>query len=125
MLFTSSRSQIRQHKEEVEEALIREIEESLRDGIDEAPSDPLNDTSEDLPSKPFRFVLHYLRHYRWPLLTIVLLELGQAACQILIPKAVQRLIDSAAVLQGRTDLSIWTALGGPLKFFVLLNLGIL
>ncbi|MCC7042640.1 MAG: ABC transporter ATP-binding protein [Acidobacteria bacterium] len=53
------------------------------------------------------------------------LELGQAACQILIPKAVQRLIDSAVALQGTAQSSVWTALAGPMQFFVLLNVGIL
>ena len=125
MLFFSSRSRSRIDKDDVEEALIREIEESLKDGINPGPADAASDQSENLPSNPFRFVLHYLRHYRWPLLAMVLLELGQAACQILIPKAVQLLIDSAALLRGRPDVSIWTELSGPMKFFVILNIGIL
>ena len=125
MLFFSSRSRSRIDKDDVEEALIREIEESLKDGIDPGPADAASDQSENLPSNPFRFVLHYLRHYRWPLLAMVLLELGQAACQILIPKAVQLLIDSAALLRGRPDVSLWTELSGPIKFFVILNIGIL
>ena len=125
MLFFSSRSRSRIEKDDVEEALIREIEESLKGGINPGPADAASDQSENLPSNPFRFVLHYLRHYRWPLLAMVLLELGQAACQILIPKAVQLLIDSAALLRGRTDVSIWTELSGPMKFFVILNIGIL
>ena len=124
MLFFSSRSRSRIDKDDVEEALIREIEESLKDGINPGPADAA-DQSENLPSKPFRFVLYYLRHYRWPLLAMVLLELGQAACQILIPKAVQLLIDSAALLRGRPDVSLWTELSGPIKFFVILNIGIL
>lgn len=125
MLFFSSRSRSRVDKDDVEEALIREIEESLKDGINPGPGDTASDKSENLPSNPFRFVLHYLRHYRWPLLAMVLLELGQAACQILIPKAVQLLIDSAALLRGRPDVSLWTELSGPIKFFVILNIGIL
>ena len=125
MLFFSSRSRSRIEKDDVEEALIREIEESLKDGINPGPADAASDQSENLPSNPFRFVLHYLRYYRWPLLAMVLLELGQAACQILIPKAVQLLIDSAALLRGRPDVSIWTELSGPMKFFVILNIGIL
>jgi ATP-binding cassette subfamily B protein len=125
MLFTSSRTRSRLQKDDVEEALIRDIEESLRNGIEPETADATTDQTEAPPSSPFRFVLHYLRYYQWPLLTMVLLELGQAVCQILIPKAVQRLIDSAALLQGRPDVSIWTALAGPLKFFVILNLGIL
>ena len=124
MLFSSSRSQSRLQKEDIEESLIREIEESLRDdepGVAEATPEQ----SEDLPSNPLHFVLHYLRFYRWPLLAIVLLELGQAVCQILIPKAVQGLIDTAVPLQGQPGVSVWGALAGPLKFFVVLNVGIL
>src|SRR5688572_33300751 len=51
-------------------------------------------------------------------------ELGQAACQILIPKAVQRLID-AVVRQEAATASIWSKLADPLWFFILLNVGIL
>jgi len=112
MLFSSSRSQSQLQKEEIEEALIREIEDSLRDDGKTDAAD--NDQSEPLPSSPMRFVLHFLSYYRWPLLGIVLLEFGQALCQILIPKAVQRLIDAAAPLQGQADVSVWTALSGPL-----------
>ena len=125
MLFFSSRTRSRIDKDDVEEALIREIEESLKDGTNPGPGDAASDQNENLPSNPFRFVLYYLRHYRWPLLAMVLLELGQAACQILIPKAVQLLIDSAALLRGRPDVSLWTELSGPIKFFVILNIGIL
>ena len=125
MLFTSSKARAHIQKDDVEETIIREIEESLRNGIEPEPAEATSDQVEPLPSNPFRFVLHFLRYYRWALLAMVFLELGQAACQILIPKAVQRLIDSATLLQGRTDVSIWTALAQPLKFFVLLNIGIL
>jgi ABC-type bacteriocin/lantibiotic exporter with double-glycine peptidase domain len=124
MLFSAARSQSRLQKEEIEEALIREIEESLRDG-EPAVDDTATDQNENLPSSPLRFVLHYLKYYRWPLLTIVALELGQAICQILIPKAVQGVIDSAIPLQGQPNVSIWSALSGPMKFFVILNIGIL
>jgi ATP-binding cassette subfamily B protein len=57
-------------------------------------------------------------------MAMALLELGQSACQILIPKAVQQLIDAASALNGSGG-SVWTVLAGPMKFFVLLNLGIL
>jgi hypothetical protein len=98
-----------------EAVLIEEIESRL---------DPSGELYEALPSQPLRFVFYYLKYYKWALSAMVLLELGQAACQILIPKAVQRLIDSAASLSG-TGGSVWTALADPMKLFVLLNLGIL
>jgi len=112
-------------REEAEEAFVREVEASFRDGGTSGPTEEPSDADDTLPSDPFRFVLHYIRYYRWPLLLMVFLELGQAASQILIPKAVQRLIDSATLLASREGVSIWTALAGPMKFFVLLNIGIL
>src|SRR5262245_33807110 len=110
---------------EAEDALIEEIENSLREdgglGFDTASGeDP-----EPLPASPFRFVLYYLKFYKWPLLAIALFELGQATCQILIPKAVQRLIDSASLITAGPDTSVWALLVDPMKYFVLLNIGIL
>ena len=108
-----------------EDAFIEEIESSLReDGGLVSLAGP-QEPAEALPAHPLRFVLYYLKYYKWPLLTMVLLELGQAACQILIPKAVQRLIDSASAITAGGDTSVWTALASPMKFFVLLNIGIL
>jgi ATP-binding cassette subfamily B protein len=79
---------------------------------------------EPLPSNPFRFVLYFVGYYKWVLVAMALLELGQAACQILIPKAIQRIIDAAIAADGATG-SIWTTLADPLTLFVALNLGIL
>ena len=62
MLFSSSRSQSQLQKEEIEEALIREIEESLRDGDESVTTD--SDASEALRSNPMRLVLHFLHYYR-------------------------------------------------------------
>ena len=80
---------------------------------------------EPLPAGPLRFVLYFLGFYKWGLLAMALFELGQAACQILVPKALQRLIDAAIALDGTAGASVWTALADPMWFFVLLNLGIL
>src|SRR6187399_795313 len=112
-------------QDDAEDAFIQEIEKALRDdgGPSQLAAPP--DVAEELPHQPFRFVLHHLRYYRWILISIVLLELGQATCQILIPKAVQRIIDAATALGPGSTQSVWTALADPLKLFVLLNLGIL
>jgi ATP-binding cassette subfamily B protein len=113
--------------DKAEDAFIREIEGSLREegGLGALGGGATAESVQPLPAKPFRFVLHFIRYYKWPLLAMALLELGQAACQILIPKAVQRLIDAASGLSGSATASVWTVLAEPLKFFVLLNLGIL
>ncbi len=112
------------HREPAD-AFVHDAERQLREeglaGADEEFSAP----PEVLPAEPGRFMLHFLGYYRWPLVFMFALELGQAACQILIPKAVQRLIDSAVALQGTTTASVWTALAGPMWFFVALNVGIL
>jgi ATP-binding cassette subfamily B protein len=107
-----------------EDAFIEEIESSLRGDVG-GNSTADSTGPEDLPAHPFRFVLYYLKYYKLPLLAMVLLELGQSACQILIPKAIQSLIDSAFALTNRAGASVWTELAEPMKFFVLLNLGIL
>ena len=120
-----SRSTIQSDK--AEDAFIREIEGSLREegGLGSLGAGGTSEVAEPLPSKPFRFVLYFLRYYKWPLLAMFLLELGQAACQILIPKAVKALIDVASALTGNASASVWTTLAEPLKFFVILNIGIL
>ena len=110
---------------EAEEAFVHEVERQLKEDGTRDRAGEESQAAEMLPSKPAAFVRHFLAFYKWPLLAMALLELGQAACQILIPKAVQRLIDSAAGLVGTGGQSVWTALAKPMKFFVLLNLGIL
>lgn len=112
-------------QEEAEDAFIQEIENALRSDGGPGRLSTAPEAAEDLPSQPFRFVLHHLRFYCWTLVAIAVLELGQATCQILIPKAVQRLIDAATALGVGNTQPVWTALAGPLKLFVLLNLGIL
>jgi ATP-binding cassette, subfamily B, bacterial len=107
--------------DKAEEAVIRTIERSLREDGGQPPG---AGAAEALPARPFRFVLHFIAYYKWALIGMALLELGQAACQILIPKAVQRLIDGALLIDTSTG-SIWTTLADPLRFFVLLNIGIL
>jgi len=77
-----------------------------------------------LPNKPFKFVAHFLKFYRWSLLLMLLLELGQAACQILIPSAVKKIIDVHA-LATTAKLSVFEAYRSPILYFLYLSLGIL
>jgi ATP-binding cassette subfamily B protein len=83
------------------------------------------DAPEALPAHPGAFVRYFLGFYTWPLAAMALLEFAQAACQILIPKALQQLIDSATPLAGTDGGLIWTSLRAPLWFFVSLSIGIL
>jgi len=106
-----------------EDIFIEETESWLRDSADgsgeESESGP-----EVLPAHPFKFSLHFVNYYKWLLLAIAFCELGQAACQILIPKAVQRIIDAATAVN-QPGVSVWTTLASPMRFFLLLNIGIL
>jgi ATP-binding cassette, subfamily B, bacterial len=106
-----------------EDIFIEETERLLGDASS-ATSDESDHGNEVLPAHPFRFVLHFVNYYKWLLLGIVCCEFGQAACQILIPKAVQRIIDAASALN-RPGGSVWTTLAGPMRFFLFLNIGIL
>jgi ATP-binding cassette, subfamily B, bacterial len=104
-----------------EDLFIEETEGLLKDAL---PTDESDAGDEVLPSHPFRFVLHFVNFYKWLLLAIAGCELGQAACQILIPKAVQRIIDAASAVN-QPGGSVWTTLASPMRFFLLLNVGIL
>ncbi len=55
---------------------------------------------------------------------MTLMEFGQAACQILVPNAVKRIIDvhSFPVIEGA---SLWTQYKEPILYFLYLSLGIL
>jgi len=46
-----------------------------------------------LPTKPFQFVMSFLKHYRMALWAMLILETSQAACQILIPYSIKEIID--------------------------------
>ena len=107
------------------DVFIHEVEQRIREEGLTASDPAAGHQQELLPERPLRFMLYFLAFYKWPVLLMVALELGQAACQILIPKAVQQLIDSAAALTGTAHGSVWTELAGPMQFFVLLNVGIL
>ncbi len=110
---------------ETDDEFIQEIDDSFRRDSGTEDTADMPDAHEALPAHPFRFVLYFLRFYKFSLVAMTLLELGQAACQILIPKAVQRIIDAASSVTNAADVSVWTALAGPMKFFLLLNVGIL
>jgi len=117
-------SAARTDAEQAEDRLHRDIERSLRSGGFFPADTDAGDGDITLPSHPVQFVVHFVSSYKWLVLSIALFELGQAACQILIPKAIQRLID-AVIASGDSGGSVWTMLSGPMTLFVLLNVGIL
>lgn len=78
-----------------------------------------------LPNKPVRFATHFLKYYKWSLALMFVLELGQAACQIMIPYAVKKLIDVHTLEKIDPNLSLFEQYKDPLILFIGLSLGIL
>ncbi|MSQ60323.1 MAG: ABC transporter ATP-binding protein [Betaproteobacteria bacterium] len=54
---------------------------------------------------------------------MTLLECGQAACAILLPYAIKKIMDAVTLAQS-AQTSVWPSVEGPLWFFALLNLGL-
>jgi len=81
-----------------------------------------------LPDKAMPFVLFCLRGFGLGLGLMLILETGQAACHILLPKAIQKILDGSVALQ-QSGIMSWdttrTEMMGPILFFVLLNVGTL
>lgn len=78
-----------------------------------------------LPSNPFRFVTYFLKQYKWFLLIMLVLEIGQATCSILLPYAIKTVIDTVTALDGQGVGNIWETFKTPLTLFIGLNIGVL
>ena len=78
----------------------------------------------NLPRQPFRFVLYFLKFYWVALLVMLLMEIGQATCQILIPYAVKEIIDLGSQLHG-TFAEALAQLKPAIVLFIALSIGIL
>jgi len=76
-----------------------------------------------LPAAPLGFCLRYANVYRAAIGLMVVLESGQAACSILLPYAIKKIMD-AVELANRVGSDVWEAVEGPLWMLGLLNLGI-
>jgi ATP-binding cassette subfamily B protein len=77
-----------------------------------------------LPNKPFKFVRHFLKFYKWSLIAMFLMETGQATCQIFIPNAIKKIIDVHG-LTANPDISIYAQYKAPILYFLYLSLGVL
>lgn len=88
------------------------------DSIQYAPQSPR------LPNKPVPFVLYFLKSYKVPLFLMLILETGQAACQILIPYSIKGIIDQVSNFKGTAEEGM-LLLRSPILFFAGLSLGIL
>lgn len=79
----------------------------------------------NLPDKPRKFILYFLKFYKWSIGLMFLLELGQAGCQIMIPYAIKKLIDTNTLSGLDPNLSVFSQYREPLTFFISLSVGIL
>src|SRR2546423_6011012 len=75
-----------------------------------------------LPATPLRFILYFVACSRWPLLAMVLLETANAACGIMIPYALNRVIGAVTGAHQRS-LAVMAALRLPLLMFVAFTAG--
>ncbi len=75
-----------------------------------------------LPTTPFRFILFFVRRYRWWYLAIVLLETVNATCGILLPYALGRIV-KAVTASSMPPAQLMITLHAPLLLFVGLCLG--
>ena len=80
------------------------------------------DTAE-VPSDVFAFFMRYARIYLLFVVTIVVLEAGQAACSISLPYAIKRIMDAVSAAP-QTGVEAGSPLEGALWLFAGLNLGI-
>lgn len=76
-----------------------------------------------LPTTPSAYCIRYAKIYLASVLAMVVLEAGQAACSILLPYAIKRIMDSVALAQS-LNIPVWDQVGSALWLFGLLNLGI-
>lgn len=80
--------------------------------------------SPQLPNNPFKFALYFIVKFKWGILAMVIFEAMQATCQIMIPYAVKKFIDTVNQLNAPSDMT-WEILKDPMWFFVSLSIGIL
>ena len=75
-----------------------------------------------LPTTPFRFILFFVRRYRWWYLAILLLETVNATCGILLPYALGRIV-KAVTASSLPPAQLMITLHAPLLLFVGLCVG--
>jgi ATP-binding cassette subfamily B protein len=75
-----------------------------------------------LPTTPFRFILFFVRRYRWWYVAILLLETVNATCGILLPYALGRIV-KAVTASSLPPAQLMLTLHAPLLLFIGLCIG--
>ncbi len=75
-----------------------------------------------LPATPLRFILYFVRKYRWWYLGMVMLEAVNSTCSILMPYATGQIIKAVTQAHGQSQTLI-DSLARPLWLFVGLGVG--
>lgn len=75
-----------------------------------------------LPSTPFRFILYFVRQFRWWYLSMISFETLGATCAILIPYATAKIIRAVTGAQGHSQAMV-EHLRYPILLFVAFTLG--
>ncbi|MCC5667942.1 ABC transporter ATP-binding protein/permease [Nostoc sp. CHAB 5784] len=76
----------------------------------------------NLPDSPFRFICHFVSHFRWWYVTMVILEVIHATCGIMLPYAIGEIIRGVTRRAGDSKL-IFDAMSQPLMLFTALSVG--
>lgn len=75
-----------------------------------------------LPATPFQFICHFVNHFRWWYVTMVILEALHATCGILLPYAIGEIIRGVTQLPDNSSL-VFAATSQPLMLFIALSVG--
>ncbi|MHC0066944.1 ABC transporter ATP-binding protein [Nostoc sp. UIC 10890] len=76
----------------------------------------------NLPDTTFRFICHFVNHFRWWYVTMVILEVIHATCGIMLPYAIGEIIRSVTRQAGDSK-PILDAMSQPLMLFTALSVG--
>ncbi|MBG1266351.1 ABC transporter ATP-binding protein [Nostoc sp. WHI] len=76
----------------------------------------------NLPDTTFRFICHFVSHFRWWYVAMVILEVIHATCGIMLPYAIGEIIRSVTRSPGDSK-QIFDTVSQPLMLFTALSLG--
>ncbi|MDF2387967.1 ABC transporter ATP-binding protein [Nostoc ellipsosporum NOK] len=76
----------------------------------------------NLPATPFRFICHFVSHFRWWYVAMVILEALHAICGIMLPYAIGEIMRGVTRSTGDSR-SILEAVSQPLMLFAALSIG--